>query len=145
MFYGEYTHSLDAKGRIIIPSRFREIARSRDIGKFFVTRGLDRCLFLFTEDEWKGQEAKFKDLSFTKRESRSFNRIFFSGTAEVELDVQGRVVVPKYLKEYALIKKDVVIIGVSNRIEVWAQELWREFYNAEQGSFEETAERLVTE
>ena len=145
MFYGEYEHSLDNKGRLIIPSKFREVAKNSYVEKFYVTRGLDRCLFMFAEEEWKSQESKFKNLSFTKKESRSFNRLFFSGTAELEIDKQGRILVPKYLKDYALIKRDVVLIGVSNRIEIWAKEAWGEFYKTQQGSFEEIAEKIITE
>ena len=145
MFYGEYEHALDKKGRIIIPSKFREIAKSHYVERFFITRGLDKCLFMFAEEEWKNQELKFKNLSFTKKESRSFNRLFFSGTAEIELDGQGRILVPKYLKDYAGVKKDVVIIGVSNRIEIWSREIWGDFYKSQQGSFEDIAEKLFTE
>jgi len=145
MFYGEYEHSLDKKGRFIIPSKFREVAKNNYIEKFFVTRGLDKCLFMFGEEEWKSQESKFKNLSFTKKESRSFNRLFFSGTTEVEFDKQGRILIPKYLKDYAGIKRDVMLIGVSNRMEIWSKEIWQEFYKTQQGSFEEIAERLITE
>lgn len=145
MFYGEYEHALDKKGRIIIPSKFREVAKAHYIEKFFITRGLDKCLFLFGEEEWKSQESKFKNLSFTKKESRSFNRLFFSGTQEIEVDKQGRVLIPKYLKDYAGIKRDLVVIGVANRIEIWAKEVWQEFYGAQQGSYEEIAEKLITE
>jgi len=145
MFYGEYEHSLDNKGRIIIPSKFREVAKSHYVEKFYITRGLDKCLFMFAEEEWKSQELKFKNLSFTKRESRSFNRLFFSGTVEIEVDKQGRILIPKYLKDFAGIKRDVVIIGVSNRIEIWSKETWQEFYRTQQGSFEEIADKLITD
>lgn len=145
MFYGEYEHSLDNKGRLIVPSKFRDVAKSHYIEKFYITRGLDKCLFVFGEEEWKNQESKFKNLSFTKKESRSFNRLFFSGTSEIEFDAQGRMLIPKFLKEYAGIKRDVVLIGVSNRIEIWAKEVWDEFYKREQGSFEEIAEKILPE
>ncbi|MCM8781998.1 MAG: division/cell wall cluster transcriptional repressor MraZ [Candidatus Omnitrophica bacterium] len=145
MFYGEYEHALDKKGRLIIPAKFREVAKAHYIEKFFITRGLDKCLFMFSEEEWKNQELKFKNLPFTKKESRSFNRLFFSGTAEIELDNQGRILIPKYLKDYACIKREVILIGISNRIEIWAKDQWQEFYKAQQGSFEEIAEKLITE
>lgn len=145
MFYGEYEHSLDNKGRLIVPSKIREIAKNNYIEKFFITRGLDKCLFMFGEEEWKNQESRFRNLSFTKRESRSFNRLFFSGTTEIEIDKQGRILIPKYLKDFAGIKSAIVIIGVSNRIEIWAKEIWQEFYKTQQGSFEEIAEKLITE
>ncbi|MFA6321734.1 MAG: division/cell wall cluster transcriptional repressor MraZ [Candidatus Omnitrophota bacterium] len=145
MFYGEYEHTIDNKGRLIIPSKFRESLKEYDIEKFYITRGLDKCLFLFTENEWKTQESKFKSVSFTKSESRKFNRLYFSGASEIECDKQGRILVPKYLKDYASIKRDVMIIGVSNRIEVWAKDAWYEYYNSSKESFEEIAEKLMTE
>ena len=83
MFYGEYEHTIDKKGRIIVPSKFRDFLKEYDIKKIFVTRGLDKCLFLFTEDEWKAQESKFRSISFTKSESRKFNRLYFSGAVQV--------------------------------------------------------------
>src|SRR3989338_406240 len=100
MFYGEYTHSIDRKGRLILPSRFREAAKENEIEKFFVTRGLDKCIFMFGDYEWSAQEQKFKGMPFTKKQSRYFNRIFFSGAVEVVPDKQGRFIIPQYLKEY---------------------------------------------
>lgn len=143
MFYGEYEHSLDKKGRLILPSRFREVAKANYIEKFFITRGLDNCLFMFSEDEWKTQETKFKSLSFTKRDSRRFNRLYFSGTIEVVPDKQGRILLPKYLKDYAGIKNGVILVGISNRIEIWSKEKWAEFYQGNRDSFEDTSEKLV--
>ena len=119
MFYGEYEHRLDKKGRIIIPSVFREASKENYIDKFFITRGLDGCLFMFSEEEWRLQESKFKGKSFTKRETRKFNRLFFSGAVETKVDKQGRVLIPSYLKSYAEIKKEIMLIGVSSRIEIW--------------------------
>ena len=143
MFYGEYEHTLDRKGRLIIPSKFREVAQAHYVEKFFVTRGLDKCLFFFTEEEWKIQEAKFKSLSFTKPEARKFNRLYFSGACELTVDKQGRVLIPKYLKEFAGIKHDVIVIGVSSRIEIWAKEKWKEFYEGTKDTFEEIADKLI--
>lgn len=143
MFYGEYEHSLDKKGRLIIPSRFREVCKENYVEKFFLTRGLDGCLFMFSENEWNAQESKFKVLSFTKAEARKFNRIYFSGVCEIIIDTQGRMLIPKYLKDFANIRKDIVIIGVSNRIEIWAREKWEEFYKGSKDRFEEIAEGLV--
>ena len=143
MFYGEYEHTLDRKGRLIVPSKFREVAQAHYVEKFFVTRGLDKCLFFFTEEEWKLQETKFKSLSFTKPEARKFNRLYFSGACELTVDKQGRVLIPKYLKDFAGIKHDVVVIGVSNRIEIWAKEKWKEFYEGNKDSFEDIADKLV--
>jgi MraZ protein len=143
MFYGEYQHTIDRKGRIILPAKFREVAQNNFIEKFFVTRGLDKCLFMFSEDEWKNQEQKFKSIPFTKQEARKFNRIFFSGAVEVVPDKQGRILLPQYLKDFAGIKRDIVIIGVSNRIEIWDKASWQEFYASSREEFELIAEKLI--
>ncbi len=145
MFYGEYVHTIDRKGRLILPARFREISKENGIEKFFVTRGLDQCIFMFSEDEWKNQEQKFKNMSFTKQESRSFNRMIFSGAVEAVPDRQGRFIIPQYLKDFANIKRETVLIGVSNRIEIWDTATWREFYRSLSGTFEQTAENLLTQ
>jgi len=143
MFYGEFYHQLDRKGRFVLPSRLREAAKNNFVDKFFITRGLDKCLFLFSEDEWKNQEQKFKTMPFTKSESRRFNRVYFSGASEISFDKQGRVLIPQYLKEFAGISRDIVIIGVSNRIEIWAKDTWNEFYNSSKEAFEEISEKLI--
>ena len=145
MFYGEFEHALDNKGRVIIPARFREIFKEHYAEKFYLTRGLDQCLFVFTEESWKTQEKKFRDMPFTKGESRRFNRLYFSGACDVVCDKQGRILIPDYLKAYAEIKEDVVIIGVSDRIEIWAKEKWKEFYSQHKGQFEDLAEKLINE
>ena len=145
MFYGEFAHSLDRKGRLIIPSKFREAIKEAYAEKLYITRGLDKCLFVFTEEEWKTQETKFKSMSFTKSEHRKFNRIFFSGASDTAPDKQGRILLPGYLKDFASIKKEVVFIGVSNRIEIWSKELWREFYGNNKESYEQIAENLIEE
>jgi len=143
MFYGEHEHALDRKSRVIIPAKFREAFKDNFVERFFITRGLDGCLFLFTEEEWKKQEQKFKSMSFTKPESRKFNRLFFSGASDVVCDNQGRILIPQYLKDYAQIQKDVVIVGVSNRIEIWSKARWKEFYESTRDTFEENAEKLM--
>lgn len=143
MFYGEYFHSIDRKGRLILPSKFREVAKVNFIEKFFVTRGLDKCLFMFSEEEWRSQEQKFKSISFTKQQARTFNRIYFSGAQEVIPDKQGRILLPQYLKDFAQIKRDVLIVGVSNRIEIWSKDLWEKFYSDSRQSFEDIAEKLM--
>ena len=145
MFYGEYQHSIDGKGRLIIPSKMRETCKENYAEKFYLTRGLDQCLFLFTADEWKLQENKFKNLSFTRIEARNFNRLFFSGAVEVTCDAQGRILVPEYLKEYAGIKRDVVVVGVSNRIEIWGKESWSAFFENSKHTFEQVAEKILDE
>ena len=143
MFYGEFAHSIDNKGRLILPSKIREVAKANFVEKFYVTRGLDKCLFMFSEEEWKAAEQKFKTMSFTKTDARKFNRLYFSGAVEVVADKQGRILLPTYLKDFAGIKRDVVIIGVSNRVEIWAKDQWQEFYRSNLESFEETAEKLI--
>lgn len=142
MFYGEYEHTIDNKGRLIIPSKFREAFKENYVERFFVTRGLDTCLFVFAEDEWKKQEAKFRTLSFTNAEARQFNRLYFSGACEVTCDQQGRILVPDYLKDFAKITRDVIIVGVSNRMEIWSKESWQEFYKNTKNSFEKIAENI---
>ena len=143
MFYGEYSHTVDRKGRLILPSKFREVSKENSIERFFITRGLDKCLFMFAEDEWRVQEQKFKSMSFTKQEARSFNRLFFSGAVDVVPDRQGRFIVPQYLKDYANLKRDVVIIGISSRIEIWNTAAWQEFSTKSQNSYEQIAENIL--
>lgn len=143
MFYGEYSHSIDRKGRLILPARFRDVCKEFGIEKFFITQGLDRCLFMFTEEEWRNQESKFKGLSFTKQEARSFNRMFFARAVDVAPDKQGRFIIPAYLKEYAGIKRDAVVIGVSNRIEIWDTQAWQNSYQQSSQSWEQIAEKMI--
>ena len=143
MFYGEYLHTIDRKGRLILPAKFREACKAHFVEKFFVTRGLDKCLFMFAEEEWRSQETKFKAISFTKQQARAFNRLYFSGAVEVVPDKQGRILIPQYLKDFAEIKKDVMIVGVSSRAEIWAKDKWQEFYGTSKQSFEEIAEKLM--
>ena len=145
MFYGEYSHCLDKKGRVIIPARFREVIKEHFAEKFYLTRGLDGCLFVFTEESWKSQERKFREMPFTKVESRKFNRLYFSGACESVCDKQGRILIPEYLQRYAEIKEDVIMIGVSDRIEIWAKEKWEKFFDENKGNFEDLADKLVTE
>src|SRR5690554_4762737 len=115
MFMGEYQHTLDAKGRLIIPVKFRE-----ELGEGAVlTRGLDNCLCLFPALEWGILEGKLKELPLTKGAARQFVRFLFSGATEIEIDKQGRIGVPQNLRDFAAIEKDAVIIGVSSRMEIW--------------------------
>ena len=139
MFTGEYHHTLDGKGRVIIPSRLREGLGDR----FVVTRGLDHCLFVYPNSEWVRLEQKLKQLPFTKRDSRAFTRLFFSGAMEVEADKQGRILIPQNLREYAGIEKDVMFVGVSNRVEIWSEPAWREYFGEADQNYEELAEKLV--
>ena len=143
MFYGQYEHALDGKDRLIVPAKFREIFKEHYVEKFYITRGLDRCLFLFAEEEWKNQEQRFREMPFTNEQSRKFNRLYFSGACEVLCDKQGRILVPLFLKQYAEIKENVIIIGVSDRIEIWSKEKWNMFFKDNMDSFESLAEKLV--
>jgi MraZ protein len=139
MFMGEYQHTIDEKGRVIIPSKFRD-----DLGQTFVlTRGLDQCVFGYPMEEWKLLEQKLKALPFTKKDARAFSRFFFSGAAECQLDKQGRVNISQPLREYAQLDKDCVVIGVSSRIEIWSKSKWESYYEASETSFDEISESLL--
>ena len=118
MFMGEYNHTIDAKGRLIIPSKFREALGDT----FVVTKGLDGCLFVYDNTEWTAFEEKLKSLPITNKDARKFTRFFLAGAAEVEVDKQGRILVPNVLREFAELNKDVVLIGVASRIEIWSKE-----------------------
>ena len=115
MFMGEYNHTIDAKGRLIIPSKFREALGD----EFVVTKGFDGCLFVFDWTEWSAFEEKLKSLPITNKDARQFVRFFLAGAASVEVDEQGRILVPNVLREFADLSKDVTLIGVGSRIEIW--------------------------
>ncbi|WP_045893432.1 division/cell wall cluster transcriptional repressor MraZ [Clostridium botulinum] len=126
MFIGEYNHGLDTKNRIIIPAKFRE-----ELGKNFVlTKGLDGCLYVYPKSQWEVLQKKLETLPLTNRNARAFVRFFFSGAHELELDKQGRTLIPQNLLEYGQIQKEIVSIGVSNRIEIWSKEKWEEYNNS---------------
>jgi MraZ protein len=136
---GEFQHTLDDKGRMTIPVKFRE-----ELGSNFVmTRGLDKCLFVYPRTEWEILEAKLKSLPMTRADARSFVRFFFSGATECELDKQGRVLIPSSLRDYAGLTRDAVVLGVSNRVEIWSQETWASYSEQAAESFAEIAEKLV--
>ncbi len=138
MFMGEYQHNLDSKGRLIVPSKFRD-----GLGqKFVITKGLDNCLFVYPMEEWSVLENKLKSLPFTKADARAFVRFFFSGANECDLDKQGRILLPGNLREYAKLDKDIVIIGVSARIEIWSKEVWEKYSQGAEVGYEEIAEKL---
>ena len=118
MIMGEYNHTIDAKGRLIVPSKFREALGDT----FVVTKGLDGCLFVYDNEEWQAFEEKLRSLPITNKEARQFARFFLAGAAEVEVDKQGRILVPNILREFAQINKEVVLIGVASRIEIWSKE-----------------------
>lgn len=138
MFLGEYQHTLDDKGRLTIPARFRDGLGER----FVITRGLDNCLFAYPETEWQVLEGRLKTLPLTKADARAFVRFLFSGAGECELDRQGRVMLPAVLRQHAGLEKDVVVIGVSNRVEIWSADRWAQYVEQAEGSFEDIAENL---
>ncbi len=138
MLIGEYEHSLDAKGRVIMPAKLRE-----DMGeKFILTKGLDGCLFGFSQTEWANFEEKLKTLPLTNKNARNFVRFFLSGATECEMDKQGRFLVTSNLREYAEMDKEIVVIGVGNRIEMWNKEKWLKHNSDENISADEVAEKM---
>jgi len=139
MFMGEFQHSIDTKGRLIIPSRFREGLGER----FIATKGLDHSLFLYPLHEWVIIEKKLKNLPFTRADVRAFVRLFFSGASDCDLDKQGRVLLPVNLREFARINREVVVIGVSSRVEIWAKEEWDGYNERAEEAYENIAESIV--
>ena len=130
MLIGEYLHTMDAKGRLILPSKFRSELGER----FIVTKGFDGCLYGYSIEEWKNIEEKIKTLPLvTGKDARNFTRFFFSSAIECEIDSQGRILISQNLREFASLKKEIVIIGVSSRIEIWSKENW-DAYNELQDS-----------
>lgn len=139
MLMGEYLHTIDAKGRLILPAKFRD-----ELGELFiVTKGLDNCLFVYAKEEWAILEGKLKQLPLAKPEARAFVRFFFAGAAEVECDKQGRVLLPTNLRDYAQVEKDVVILGVSNRVEIWSKTVWDSYNEQISPTVASIAESLV--
>jgi MraZ protein len=139
MFMGEHHHNIDSKGRLIVPAKFRE-----NLGEIFVlTRGLDQCLFGYPLSEWNEIEDKLKGLPLTKKDARAFTRFFFSGATESEIDKQGRTNIPTPLLQYAKLDKECVILGVSNRIEIWSKQIWEDYFNESAESFAEIAENMI--
>ena len=139
MFMGEYSHTIDTKGRLIIPSKFRE-----ELGEtFVVTKGLDGCLFVFSDEEWKAFEIKLKSLPLTNKNARQFARFFVAGATPCELDKQGRILLPATLREFAGLEKDVVLTGMLNRIEIWSKEKWNENNSLDDVAMDEIAEQMI--
>ncbi len=138
--YGEYYHTIDEKNRLFIPARLRKAFKKGE--KLVLSKGLDGCLFLFPQDEWKNLEDKAKSLPITARDARAFTRYLFSGASLCIVDSQGRVPFPASLKEYAGISQEVVIIGVSSRIEIWAKQKWEKYCKKTEGKVEDIADKL---
>lgn len=139
MFMGEYSHTIDAKGRIIVPAKFRESLGDN----FVVTKGLDNCLFVYTsEEDWRKFEEKLRTLPLTNKDARKFTRFFLAGAAEMEIDKQGRILIPSVLREFAALEKDVVLVGVGSRIEIWDKASWNESISIYDDDMEEVAENM---
>lgn len=141
MFMGKFKHSIDAKGRLIIPAKFRDQLN----GHFVVTRGLDGCLFGYPMAEWQQMEEKLRTLPLTKRDARAFVRFLYSAATECDIDKQGRINIPDTLCSHADLTKKCVIVGVSNRIEIWSEERWQQFTSTTANDFDEIAEDLNIE
>lgn len=138
MFMGEYNHTVDAKGRLIVPSKFRELLGE----EFVVTKGLDRCLFVYPTDEWENIQGNFRNVSQFSKEARKLARFFFAGATMCEVDKQGRILLPANLREFAGLEKDVVLAGVASRIEIWSRSRWDGLQQEEEDSMEDIAERM---
>jgi len=139
MFIGEYQHTLDPKGRLILPAKFRDALSDGLV----MTKGFENCIFIFSRAEWPKVEDRFRSLALLKKQARQLSRFFFSGTAEEVPDKQGRVMIPSNLRDHADLEKDAVVIGVANRLEVWSRKNWDEYSSLAKESYEETAEDLA--
>lgn len=138
MFIGEYHHSVDDKGRLIIPSKFRD-----ELGtKFIITRGIENCLFVYSLESWEKIVNKLETLPFTKKDARAFIRFFLSGASEAEFDKQGRINITSPLISYANITKECVVIGTGDRLEIWSEESWKDFFTSAKDSMSDIAENL---
>ena len=141
MFMGEYHHNIDDKNRLIIPAKFRE-----ELGdEFIVTRGIENCLFVYPKNNWQKIVEKLGSLPFTKKDARSFNRFFLSGATNAEFDKQGRINITSPLVSYANLKKECVIIGVGDRLEIWSLEEFNNFFDSAKDNMSDIAENLFDE
>lgn len=138
MFMGEYNHTIDIKGRLIVPAKFREILGQ----EFVITKGLDNCLFVYPNDEWKKFEEKLRTLPITNKSARQFTRFFLAGAASCEVDKQGRILLPQVLREFANLEKEVVLVGVASRIEIWSKKLWDESIQTYDTDMDEVAANM---
>lgn len=139
MFIGEYSHSIDSKGRLAIPKKFREELPRGGI----LTRGLDGCLFLFSKKEWQSISEKLRNLPITAQAARTFTRYILSGASEIEFDSLGRVMIPIFLRQYALCKEEVIVVGVGNRVEIWNKTNWNKYKAKAERESEENAAELI--
>jgi len=141
MFMGEYHHTIDDKGRLIIPTKFRTELKD----KFVITRGIEHCLFAYPLERWEEIVHKLESLPFTKKDARNFTRFFLSGATVAEFDKQGRINITSPLINYAGIEKDCVIIGTGDRLEIWAENAWDDFFNSASINMSDIAENLFNE
>ena len=139
MLIGEYEHSMDTKGRLIMPSKLKE-----DIGeKFVITKGLDGCLFVYSQTEWKNFEEKLRSFPLTNKDARALMRFFLAGAMECEIDKQGRFLITSGLREFAGLDKEVVIIGVLTKVEIWSKDKWLKYSEEENQTADEIAEKMA--
>ncbi len=143
MFIGEYWATIDDKGRVVIPSRLRKVLLSQGVKNVYITRGLEGCLFVFSESVWNIQTEKLKSLSFTRGDPRAFTRLFFSGAFQSKIDRQGRIVLPQNLGLYAGLKETIVIIGAGDRLEIWSEDNWNSYSKKALESYGKIAETLL--
>ncbi len=139
MFIGEYQHSVDYKGRLSVPKKFRAQLEEGAV----VTRGLDGCLFLYPKSSWEGLWGKLAQLPLTQSDARSFSRHLLSGAMEVTFDQLGRAMIPSYLRDFAAVKNEVTIVGVGERIEIWDSQRWEQYRQRSESTSEEIAEKLT--
>ena len=139
MFIGEHSHALDSKGRLSIPAKFREQFNQGVV----ITRGLDRCLWVFPQREWETIAKKLSQLPISQKKSRAFTRLMLAGAWDVELDKQGRVIIPEYLRNFAAISKQTVIAGIYNRLEIWDEDSWHDYTTKTEASSDEIAEGMA--
>ncbi|WP_055079311.1 division/cell wall cluster transcriptional repressor MraZ [Lagierella massiliensis] len=139
MFIGEYQHNLDTKGRITMPSKFRE-----ELGNtFYITKGMDGCLFVFPEEEWIEMDKKIKGLRLSRKDARGIARLFYAGAIDVSLDKMGRVLLPGNLREYASLNKEAIVIGVSSRVEIWDKDRWQSYNDDEDFNYDMLTESMA--
>jgi MraZ protein len=138
MFIGEYTYSIDEKKRLAIPAKFRPALGKRAV----LTRGIDNCLVIYPLEEWQKLAKKLEDLPSSESDARAFARIMLAGACDVELDKLGRILIPDYLKNYALFQKNVAVIGLSNRIEIWDEKKWQDYKEKTEREIGDMAQRL---
>lgn len=140
MFIGEYTHTIDEKGRLAIPVKFRAQLASGAV----VTRGLDNCLFLYPKDEWEEMAKKLAALPVSQADARAFARLMLAGAMDVDLDKQGRVILPGYLRQYSGLKNTTVVAGLYNRVEIWNEAAWKEYQKNAEDQSNDIAEHLAS-